>query len=253
MANTNSYTDALGGASLWTGFGFQFFATVVFLGISLLNDKPKATLFNYLATTIVAISALAYLIMALGNTEMDTRRPLLWVRYAQWATNTPLILLTLGLLAGTTYGEAFFAVAVAEITTAALFAATISTGYNAVWPIFTFGVVAAVPVAYQVLFVWAARAASAPAATARIYSFLAWFSFVIAIGYTVNWGTAEGGLVESTDQEVIVYTVFDILSRVVFGFVLLFVPGVVDGAHGIIGEASSAVAKEASHAAPAAV
>ena len=87
----------------------------------------------------MAISALAYLIEALGNTEMDTRRPLLWIRYVQWATNTPLILLALGLLAGVTYTEVFFTTILATITTSALFAAAISTGYNATWPIFAFG------------------------------------------------------------------------------------------------------------------
>ena len=87
----------------------------------------------------MAISALAYLIEALGNTEMDTTRPLLWIRYVQWVTNTPLILLALGLLAGVTYTEVFFTTILATITTSALFAAAISTGYNATWPIFAFG------------------------------------------------------------------------------------------------------------------
>jgi len=252
--NNNSYSDALGGAALWTGFGFQFFATVVFLGITVLNDKPKNALFNYLATSIVAISALAYLVEALGNTEMDTVRPLLWIRYAQWATNTPMIILGLGLLAGVTYTEAFFTTVLSSITTAALFAAAISSGYHATWPIYVFGIVAALPVVYQVLFVWAARAVSAPSATAKTYALLAWFSFFISIGYAVNWGTAEGGKVQTSDQEVITYTVLDILSRVVFGFVLLFVPNAIEGATGFISEAGSAVAGkagEASAAAPA--
>jgi bacteriorhodopsin len=253
--NDNSYSDALGGAALWTGFGFQFFATVVFLGITLLNDKPKNAAFNYLATTIVAISALAYLVEALGNTEMDTVRPLLWIRYAQWATNTPLIVIALGLLAGITYTEAFFATALSLITTAALFAAAISTGYNATWPIYVFGIVAALPVVYLVLFVWASRVASAGKSTAGIYTFLAWFSFFLSVGYAVNWGTAEGGKVQSTDQEVITYTVLDILTRVVFGFVLLFSPGAIEGANGFLTVSGSEVVKtvEESAASPATV
>jgi len=249
----NHYTDSMGGAALWTAFGFSLFATVVFMGISMLNDKPKNTLINSLATVIVAITALAYLIEALGQTEMFTVRPLLWIRYAQWATNTPLLILTLVLLAGCTYGEVFFATALAELTTGALFAAAISSGYNATWPIYVFGVVAALPVAGLVLLTWSSRVVSAPAATKSVFTTLAWLEFVIAVGYAVNWGTAEGGKVQTIDQEVITYAVLDIVSRVVFGFILMFVPGAIEGAAGFLTTEVGTAAKGPSSAAPAAV
>jgi len=236
------------------GLRLPVLPTVVFLGITILNDKPKNAVFNYLATTIVAISALCYLIEALGNTETGSRRPLLWLRYVQWATNTPLLILTLGLLAGTTLTEAFFNMALSLLTTGALFAAALSTGFNATWPIYVFGIVAALPVAYSVLFVWAARATSAPAVTSKVYTALAWISFALAVGYAVNWGTAEGGQVQTTNQEIVTYTVLDIVSRVVFGFILLFVPGAIEGATGLITEGGVSVtvkAGEASAAAPA--
>ena len=169
----------------WVAFGFCLFATTVFTGISLIETNKKNSLFNSLATAIVAISSLAYLIEALGNTEMDTVRPLLWIRYVrewrrgreggersgcgirfasesecaaqrlsnplcpfnpptppsptEWATNTPLILLSLGLLAGVTAAEVFFTTTLALVVTSALFAGAISTGYNATWPLYTFG------------------------------------------------------------------------------------------------------------------
>jgi len=273
--NHNSYNDSIGGAALWVGFGFSLFATVVFIGVSALNDKPKNALFNYLAIMIVAITALAYLIEALGNTEMNTgrfdptfvslpdpssnlvlqNRYLLWLRYAQWAGNTPLILATLGLLAGTTLTELAYVTVLSLITTGALFAAATSTGYNATWPIYALGLCIAIPIAIQVLLVWGARAATCPAPTAKTFLALSWLSFFFAIGYAVNWGTAEGGRVQNTDQEALTYTVLDILSRVVFTFILLFVPNAIEGASGVLTESPHVVlsAKEGSAAAPATV
>ena len=52
------------------------------------------------------------------------------------------------------------------------------------------------------LFVWSARAVSAPAATKSVFTFLAWLEFALAVGYAVNWGTAEGGEVQDSNQEV---------------------------------------------------
>ena len=76
----------------------------------------------------------------------------------------------------------------------------ISVFWFVVPPFSLAAVVAAIPVAYQVLFVWAARAVSQSKATASTFAALSWVSFFIAIGYAVNWGTAEGGRVQSTDQ-----------------------------------------------------
>ena len=61
-------------------------------------------------------------------------------------------------------------------------------------------IIAAVPVAYQVLFVWASRTGSLHKATASTFAALSWVSFFLAIGYAVNWGTAEGGRVQTTSQ-----------------------------------------------------
>ena len=66
------------------------------------------------------------------------RSPLQWLRYAQWAFNTPLLIAALGLLAGTTASELFFTTFLAWIGTGALFAAALSSGLNATWPLFVF-------------------------------------------------------------------------------------------------------------------
>jgi bacteriorhodopsin len=89
---------------------------------------------------------------------------------------------TLGLLAGTTISELFFTTAFSLLVTGGLFAAAISSGANATWPIFAFAVVAAVPIVYQVLVTWAARAAAGPKATKAVYTVLSYLGFALAIG-----------------------------------------------------------------------
>jgi len=248
----NHYSDNMGTASLWVGFGFSIFATVVFMGISAMSDKPKQAIFHNLATVIVAITALAYLIEALGNTEMFTVRPLLWIRYAQWVTNGPLVLALAGLLAGTTVVELAFVSGLHTILVASLFAAAISSGYNATWPIFVFGVVASLPIYYTVLVTWMGRASTLSKSVRGLYMFVAYFGAILGLGYTVNWGTAEGGKVQSLDQEIITYTVLDILYRVVIPFVVVFSPAL-DHAGGVISEAAVEKAEEASETRPHAV
>ena len=60
-------------------------------------------------------------------------------RVAEWAASTPLVIALLGLLAGTTTTELLYTTMLALITTGGLFAAAISTGYNATWPIYALG------------------------------------------------------------------------------------------------------------------
>ena len=38
----------------------------------------------------------------------------------------------------------------------------------------------------------------------------------------ITWGVSEGGYITTVDQEVIIYAVLDVLTKVVFGFVLVW-------------------------------
>ena len=56
----------------------------------------------------------------------------------------------------------------------------------------------------------------------KLYDVLAYTSAAVYTGYIVFWGTSEGGHITTADQEIIVYTVLDIVSKVVFAFILIF-------------------------------
>jgi bacteriorhodopsin len=178
---------------------------------------------------INAIGALAYLIMALGEAHMDhlidadheETRSFEWIRYAQWVLTGPLTIIALGLLAGAHWVEITFIAIATIIGVGAGFAAALSTGNYATWPIYGFAIAIFLVVIYNLLYTFRATA-HANKEIGKLYDVLAYGSSFIYLGYVIFWGCAEGGNIASADQEVIVYTVLDILSKVVFGFVFLF-------------------------------
>ena len=63
----------------------MIFSTIVFMSFTLLNTNLKRAPYYYLTTAIVTVASAAYLIMALGGSEMTIGtegRQFLWVRYA---------------------------------------------------------------------------------------------------------------------------------------------------------------------------
>lgn len=97
-----------------------------------------------------------------------------------------------------------------------------SPGWNAVWPLFVFGVVASLPIIITTLWRWAGLAAQKGSSTYWLYVKLAWISAIAWVGYVLIWATGDGGQNMSFDQETIAYVPIDILARCVFVFVLIF-------------------------------
>ncbi len=88
-----SIVRTYGETSLWVGFAFFAVSAVVLMFLSYIrNVRPEARLSYYLCCIINAITALAYLTMALGQTAMRSHnniRDFLWIRYAAWAFVSP--------------------------------------------------------------------------------------------------------------------------------------------------------------------
>jgi len=224
MVYTESLEGSMGNIALWVGFAFFVFSSIVFLFLSYVrNVKYEARFFYYITTLINAIAALAYLIMALGNASYTNNgRSFHWIRYAQWALVAPLTIIDLGLLAGGHWVEIFFIAFASMIGVGAGFAGALSTGANATWPLYGFGIAAGIVVAISLLYTFRASAYRVHTEIGKLYDILAFGSVLLYIGYVVVWGTSEGGKWTTADQEIIIYTVLDILTKAVFGFVLLF-------------------------------
>ena len=113
---------------------------------------------------------------------------------------------------------------------AAGFAGSVSYGLNARWPLFCFGFVAFIPIAYMLIVKLPARA---PKAAKGAFSTLSLLTVMMWSAYPIIWGVGEGGEQLNPDQETICYAVLDIVAKCVFGFVLLFSHGALDAAGGI--------------------
>ena len=95
-------------------------------------------------------------------------------------------------------------------------------GWNATWPILAFGAFCYFPVLISLTYTFRRTAYRVHAEIGKLYDVLAFGSIIIFAGYAITWGVSEGGYYTTVDQEVIIYTTFDILTKVVFGFTLIW-------------------------------
>ena len=194
--------------------------------------RHEGRLFYFLCAALNGISALVYLVMALGDTKLLCGDPweVQWLRYAAWALEAPITVTLLGLTAGAHWahilGTSFFAL----VGLAAGFAglAVASQGPNSVnsaWPLLAFALAAGfAPVACSLstLFRAAAHGPGGHPQGARLYDILAFSSLLAYAGYAVVWGTADGGLLASPlVQADAAYTALDIVTKVAFALVLV--------------------------------
>jgi len=241
----NSSVSQMGVIALWIGFAFTGAATALFLFLSYIrNVKPEARFLYFLITLINGITALAYLIMALGGilgkAEMvpnqhvpgaaagsfydhgHSQRGFHWLRYAAWAFVAPLTVIVLGILAGAHWVELVWLVFASLISVAALFASAISQGFNATWPLFAFAGAAGTPIAIAYVWTFRISAYKVHAEIGKLYDVVGLGSLIMYFGYYVVFGVSEGGKITTPDQEVIIYTVLDIITKVAFGVTIIY-------------------------------
>jgi bacteriorhodopsin len=220
-----AYVSSYGFTSLWIGFAVTLFAAFVFFVLSYIrNVKPEALLTYYLVTVINAITALAYLAMAFGPVWVahNSVRQFEWIRYAAWVAVAPVTIWILGLLSGAHWVDIFWVSFATIISVGALFAAAISPGFNATWPIFAFGLFAGIVVAIAIVFTFRRAAYKVHREIGKLFDVVGFGSLLAYVAYAITWGVSEGGFITTVDQEIIIYTTLDIFTKVVFGFVLIW-------------------------------
>lgn len=208
---------------VWAGFAVAMISTVIFYGMSI-NTKAQTKLFHYITAVISACFGLAYLMIAMGQSNsFNNGHLVLWVRTIDYLVTTPLLLLDLGLLAGATVEEIVWMSFCDVLMIASGYWASTATTTAAGWVLFAFGCVAYAPVVWQLLYGLRVHAAARenPAVT-RLYNFLSGWTIFLWTAYPLIWILYDGAKVMDPDAEAIVHTVLDILAKVVFGFVLLF-------------------------------
>lgn len=114
----------------------------------------------------------------------------------------------------------FFTILLDEVMiVTGLVGALVRSSYK--WGFFAFGCAAMIAVAYTVLVTGRMHARPLGSDVNRLYLTATGILALTWVLYPIAWGLSEGGNVISPDSEAIFYGILDLISKVVFGVVLL--------------------------------
>ncbi|TKX79744.1 bacteriorhodopsin [Halorubrum sp. SD626R] len=225
-------SDALLSASLWINIALAGLAILLFVYMGRNVEDPRAQLIFVAALMVPLVSISSYTGLVSGLTvsflEMPAGHALAgqevltpWGRYLTWALSTPMILIALGLLAGTNMAKLFTAV-VADIgmCVTGLAAALTTSSYMLRWVWYAISCAFFVVVLYILLAEWAEDAEVA--GTAEIFNTLKVLTVVLWLGYPIFWALgAEGLAVLDVAITSWAYSGMDIIAKYLFAFLLL--------------------------------
>jgi bacteriorhodopsin len=230
----NNHITVRGSDWYWTVCAVMIASTGVIMGLSF--TKPRSgRLFHYITGAITMISAVAYFSMAsnLGWTGIQVEfersdskvhgniRQIFYVRYIDWVLTTPLLLLDLLLTCGLPTPTICYTILINEImVVTGLIGALVKSSYK--WGFFTFGCVAFLFVAWTVVFEGRSYARVLGADILKTYTICGVWTVFIWFLYPISWGVSEGGNVIAPDSEAIFYGILDLMSKPVFGALLLW-------------------------------
>jgi len=229
-----------GERTLWVVFVVMLVAMIVFVGMSWSVPISKR-LYHVVTTLIVTFAALSYYAMASGqgiayhhvvvkeqhehvpDTHKDIFRQVYWARYVDWSLTTPLLLIDLCLLAGMNGGNMLIAI-VADLIMilTGLFAAFGSEDTPQKWGWYAIACIAYLVILYQLILTGRSTVAAKGGKVANFYAAIGGFTIIIWTVYPIIWGVADGSRKMNVDQEIIAYSILDLLAKPIFGAWLLF-------------------------------
>ncbi|KAI0473556.1 bacteriorhodopsin [Xylariaceae sp. FL0804] len=212
------------------------FSTIVFMAMATRKPQPHR-IFYYITAGITAIATIAYFAMGsnLGQVPIRTEFPrphdpqvraagtreIFYARYIDWVITTPLLLLDLLLTAGMPLPTILITLFADEIMiVCGLIGALVPTAYK--WGFYTFGMVALLYIAYQLLWSGRKHAKALGGAPYKTYMLCGVWLIFLWFLYPIAWGLSEGGNVIHPDGEAVFYGVLDILAKPVFGALLIW-------------------------------
>jgi len=224
--------DQLLSASLWINIALAGLSILLFVYMGRNVEDPRAQLIFVATLMVPLVSISSYTGLISGLTvsflEMPAGHALAgqevltpWGRYLTWALSTPMILVALGLLAGSNMTKLFTAV-VADIgmCVTGLAAALTTSSYMLRWVWYVISCAFFVVVLYILLAEWARDAEVA--GTAEIFNTLKVLTVVLWLGYPIFWALgAEGLAVLDVAITSWAYSGMDIIAKYLFAFLLL--------------------------------
>jgi len=231
---------------LWVAFGLLFLPAFIFLWRGLLREMPadksfakfeksweEVSMVQICAGVVCSIASLAYLTMSLGHgyiTKCDGRS-FYYARYVDWMLTTPLMLWDLCVLGKADSRTRLFIIVMDVLMIGSgLIGGLIESKDR--WAFFGFSMAAFLPIIYFLCwldsgstgFEGLLNTIGSAAGDPRGRTFRRAMNLTVLswLGYPVIWAVAEGSEVISANGEAIAYTILDIISKSVFGYILVF-------------------------------
>jgi halorhodopsin len=219
-------------ASFWVNIALAGLSILLFVAMGRRVESTRARLIWVATLLVPLVSISSYAGLASGLTvgllEMPAGHALAgqevlspWGRYLTWTFSTPMILLALGLLAGTDWSKLFTAITMdIGMCVTGLAAALITSSYLLRWVFYIISCAFFVAVLYVLLVEWPQDAAAA--GTSEIFGTLKLLTVVLWLGYPILWALgSEGFAVLGVAATSWGYSLLDIGAKYAFAFLLL--------------------------------
>jgi len=224
--------DALLNLSFWSNIALAGLSILLFVYMGRNVTDPRAQLIFVSTLMVPLVSISSYTGLASGLTisflEMPAGHALageevltMWGRYLTWALSTPMILLALGLLAGSNLTKIFTALVMDIGMCVTGLAAALTVSSHALrWFWYVISCAFFVAVLYILLVEWPKDAEVA--GTSEIFNTLKILTVVLWLGYPIFWALgAEGIAVLDVAITSWAYSFLDIGAKYIFAFLLL--------------------------------
>jgi bacteriorhodopsin len=224
-----------GVGALTLGFLALAVSTVVMVAKAASADAERRK-YYFCNTFICGVATFSYFAMLSGQgwTAIAGCRQFFYARYVDWMITTALLILDLGLVAGQDFVTIAAVIGADLLMITAGYMGAVSVVTTVKWFWFLFGMAMFLPVIYSL-----ARTFRETVITRKdpemieLYGKIAWLTIIMWSFYPVVWLFSEGFASFSVSFEVVAYTILDIISKVVFSFMIV-------SAHDSLGSTSSA-------------
>ena len=235
VAQSELFTEIAGNtsisASFWLNIALAGVAILLFvyMGRNVADSRAQLIFVATMMVPLVSISSYTGLVSGLTVSVISVPYPgggsedvlIMWGRYLTWALSTPMILIALGLLAGTNITKLFTAVVMdIGMCVTGLAAALTTSSLLLRWFWYLLSCAFFVAVLYVLLVEWPEDARAA--GTAEIFNTLKTLTVVLWLGYPIFWALGSEGLAFlTTTQTSWAYSLLDVGAKYVFAFLLL--------------------------------
>jgi len=221
------HKTSFGVGCLWISFACMFLSSCYFLQKAMAR-KPTDRLFEFVTFLITAIASLAYLVMAagFGVHHNGTNEPFYYARFIDWLFTTPLMIWDLMELVGAPGSNIFMVVGLDVLMIVAGMIGNMCERHEIRWVFFILGCVFFMIIVNELSQLMNKGAASQ--AAQEVYRSAARLTIVMWTFYPIAWVLAEGTDILGVNMSCLVYTILDVISKCVFGFIIVSNRGALD-------------------------